>query len=143
MLRRTTLTVALVASCLWCLLLVARADSAEDAKASASSAYKPVAPVISLMHAQGHHFGRITDLIGDEKAEDRFEHLRHEALILAELCNINAYRAKETDYRDWAAQARDGLVRFAEAASDHDVGEAKTLAREVQSHCRSCHDKYK
>ena len=78
----------------------------------------------------------------DADAEDRFIRLRAEALILAELCNINAFRAEEDDYRAWAAEARDISLKAAEAAAKRDVDAAKALAREIKTKCRACHDKY-
>jgi len=94
------------------------------------------------MEGQEYHFTRIRDLIVDESAEDRLKHLQTEAQILAELCNINAFRATETDYRNWATKARDDSLKVAEAAQAANVNAAKDLVRAIQSSCRSCHDKY-
>lgn len=50
MLRRTLLTVGLLAACLWCLLLVVRATSVETAPAAETTrADHPAAPADSLM----------------------------------------------------------------------------------------------
>ncbi|MCP4249533.1 MAG: hypothetical protein GY778_21025 [bacterium] len=142
MIRKTALTVGLVAGCLWCLFSVAGADSAEG-QPHAPDPYKPVAPVSSLMYAQAHHFGEFTDLIREADAEDRFMRMRMEALVLAELCNVNAFRAQEDDYRTWAAEARDVSLQAAEAASKRNADAAKGFARDLKTKCRACHDKYK
>lgn len=73
MFRRTALTVGLVAACLWCLLLVARADSAVNAKAGGREPYRAVAPVQTLMRVQDHHLGRIAELLAADEVEDRFQ----------------------------------------------------------------------
>ncbi len=141
MFRKTALTVGLVAGCLWCLFLVARADSAQG-RAPGGDPYKVVASVPSLMYAQAHHFGEFTDLIREADAEDRFLRMRLEALVLAELCNINAFRAEEDDYRAWAVEARDISLQAAEAATKRDVDAVKGFARAIKTKCRACHDKY-
>ena len=141
--RRTAMTVGLVAACICGGLLVARAKSAEDAPPAPLPPYKAVAPVEALMHAQDLHFGRIFELIADPKAEHRFKRISDEAFVLAELCNVNAYRATESDYRGWALEARGASLAVAQAASKKDEESIKTTARAVQSTCRSCHDKYK
>ena len=52
MIRNVVLTVCLLSACVWCLMLVARADSAQDAP----TAFKPVAPIESLMEGQTVQF---------------------------------------------------------------------------------------
>ncbi len=143
MFRRTALTVGLAASCLWGLILVAGAANAEDNQAVASKGYKIVAPVEALMDAQAQHFDQLKELILDDEAEDRFRRIRTEAFILAELCNINAYRAEKDDYRGWAEQARDSSLKMVEGAAKKDIGAVKKLTREIQDSCKACHNIYK
>lgn len=141
MAQRTALTLVLLGACIWCMVLVARADSAQQGAAAAGD-YKPVASVHALMVGQDEQFGKIRELIVDESAEDRFEHLQVAAEILAELCNINAHRAEHDDYREWAAGARSASLELAKAAKSKDAEQFKPLSKQIQIHCRDCHDKY-
>lgn len=154
MLKKTVLTIVLLTACLWCLVLVASAGSGPPETAqpggapsspptpSAAGSYALVAPVEALMHLQDYCFGRVRDLVVDEQAEDRFEEMEAQAFGLAELCNLNAYRAEHDDYRNWAMTARDASLKIAAAAKQKDVEQVKSLSRDIQKTCKACHDKY-
>ncbi len=141
MLTKTFMTIGLISVCIWGLVLVADAASPQD-KQLATGPYKVVAPVNTLMIAQAQHLGQIKDLITDESAEERFETLGAQAFILAELCNLNAFRATKDDYRGWAAEARDKSLALAQAAEKNDDSNFKTLFKEIRTTCKNCHDAY-
>ena len=141
MLRKTFLTVGLISVCVWGLVLVANAANAQNEK-PVGGPYKVVAPVPSLMAAQGHHIRQIKDLVTNESAEERFENLENEAYILAELCNINAFRATKDDYRNMAVEAREHSLALALAAKKQDASNFKNLFREIRTTCKNCHDAY-
>jgi len=135
------MTVGLISVCVWGLVLVADAASAQD-KQLATVPYKVVAPVNTLMIAQAQHLGQMKDLITDESAEERFVKLRVQSFILAELCNLNAFRATKDDYRGWAVEARDKSLDLARAAQKNDDSNFKTLFKEIRTTCKNCHDAY-
>ena len=138
MFRRAALTVGLVWACLWGLLLVAGANSAPT-DGGTDRCYQPVAPADSLMRAQARHLERIGELI-DQEAHDRFRALQDDALILAELANVNAGRATNDSCRTWSTRARDQALALARAASRQDLVEVQARAGRLESTCQSCHD---
>jgi hypothetical protein len=142
MYRRVALSLGVIGACAWCLVLVNQADSAEQPSSQAPQQYEIVAPVASMMYAQAYHFDQIKELAINEGAENRFPNLRHEAMILAELCNINGYRATEEDYRGWARSAKENCLKVAEAAAKQDVSNIREFIKNIQNACRDCHDKY-
>ncbi|MFQ5490114.1 MAG: cytochrome c [Phycisphaerae bacterium] len=141
MLSKTFLTVGLISGCVWGLVLVAQAASVQDERL-ATGPYSIVAPVHALMTAQSHHLRQIKDLITNESAEERFENMENHAFVLAELCNINAFRATKADYRAWAVEARDQCLALAQAAEKKDTSRFKGLFKEIRTSCKSCHDQY-
>jgi hypothetical protein len=92
-----------------------------------------------LMRAQARHLERIGELI-DREAPDQFRALQDDALILAELANVNAGRARNGSCRTWSARVRDEALALARAASRHDLAEVQVRAGRLESTCRSCHD---
>ncbi len=102
-------------------------------------------PLESLMLQQDRHFGRILDLIRSDDVKDRFRKMRHEALALAEMANINGYHERSrshADYRQWAAQLKEQAVRLGDLAAAQNIAEAKQLTKQVNNTCKACHDKY-
>lgn len=143
MVRRLALTVFLMASCVWCLALVA--GGGEGQSSNATSAFRPAASVDSLMHDQDHHFEVIAELLEDPGAKKRTKRLFRHAEILAELANVNVHHRTEADYRSWAARLRDmSLELAAEAKKEGGADEDRmgTLFQSMKKTCMACHDIY-
>ena len=142
MIGRMTLTVCLLGSCIWCLAMVASADSAQGE--SQTEAFKPVASVHSLMHAQAKFFKAARKAVGDKSMEDRGHEIGEAAEILAELANVNRYNSEKQDWRDWATQVRDTSLELAREAEKKDADEEKIagLVKRIGETCGACHDKY-
>lgn len=134
--------VVLVGASLCSVCLVAWAGGPDDEAAALK--FKPVAPVQSLMHAQDDHFTAIMDYIAssDEKDPKRFDHMAHQAFILAELGNVNQFNRKAKDYRGWAKAMRDEALALADAALKKNQEAVKVAARRIHGNCKSCHDVY-
>ena len=144
MVRKMTLTICLFGSCLWCLALVQRVDSAQPAPA-ASPSFKPVARVHSLMAGQSLVFKQINEALANSQAKHRTEMIEVFAEVLAELANVNTLNSEKEDYRGWAGQLRDlSLDLAAEAKKKKKAGEdrMKTLVSNLKNTCMSCHDAY-
>lgn len=108
--------------------------------------FKPVMSVHQLMIEQDHHFDAILDLFRDQDVPEFKGKLRHEALALAEMANINGYQKRATkhaDYREWAAQLKAQAIEVATLAKAKKFDEAKQLARSINKTCKRCHHKYK
>lgn len=142
MIRRTALTIVLLAGCVWCLTLVARADSGS---AAPSGSFKPAASLDGLMYGQVQHFKAIGKLVKNKNAEDRAERLAMEAQVLAELANVNIYHKDKADYRGWAETLRDTsleLATEAEKKKDADQSRLESLHKKLKKTCMACHDIY-
>jgi len=133
----------LLAGCVWCLTLVARAD---DGPAVAPDSFKPVAPLKALMYGQLQHFKAMGQLVGNEKAKDRAVRLAMEAGVLAELANVNIHHKDKSDYQSWARQLRDTSLEFAaeaEKAEGADQSRLESLHQKLKNTCTACHDMYR
>lgn len=142
MIRRTALTMTLLAGCVWCLTLVARAD---DGPGAASGTFKPAADLHALMYGQVQHFKAMGKLVQDANAPDRAERLAKEAGVLAELANVNIHHKNKADYQTWARQLRDTSLEFAAEASkekDADQSRLESLHKKIKNTCVACHDMY-
>lgn len=117
----------------------------QNQNARDSQKFEPVMPVFSLMIEQERHFEKITSLIRDDSAKERFENLRHEALALAEMANINAYHklaARHDDYRNWTIDLKNSAVKLADFAKTKDLDQAKLIVGKINQTCNACHDKH-
>lgn len=141
--RRTILTVMLVGACMVCFFMVPEASSQADAAKKKRGAFKPVASVHSLMEAQGYHFGQMKKQIGSS-GESRFNVLKTEAEILAELANVNRYHEDKDDCVRWCDQERDLSLAVAKAAENKDAAKAKKLISQIgKDCCGACHEAQK
>ena len=143
MIRKMTLTLGLVACCVWCLTLVARGDNGKPAGTPAP--FKPVASLHSLMEGQDMHFSAIGVLLDQPDAKNRGKRLIVEAELLAELANVNMLTRDKEDYRGWASEVRGMSLDLARLAKKGDGGsekEMKLLYRKLNKTCLRCHDAY-
>ncbi len=143
MFRRMALSGCLLASCIWCLTLVARADNPPGP--ASDSAFKPAATLVSLMHGQDQQYKAIGDLLADPKARSRTEKLVTAAELLAELGNVNHYHNAKADYSGWADAIRDTaleLSREVKKRTAADEGKMKSLHKKLGRTCMACHDAY-
>ena len=142
MVRRTIVTLVLLACCVWCLAVVARADQAQSH--APSLVFKPAASLHALMSGQVQHFMAIGELIADPGAKGRAGRLRVEAELLAELANVNIYHRDKTDYRGWAAELRDTSLALAAEARKKppDQDRMVSLHAKLKATCGACHDVY-
>ncbi len=143
MLRRMTLTIGLLAGCVWCFLMVSRVDSAQPA-AAASRTFKPVASIHGLMNGQALLFKSIRKATTDKATPQRRERIEGYAEALAELANVNTYHSEKEDYLAWAGQMRDTALELAKEAekSDADDAKMKKLMATLKNTCGDCHDAY-
>ena len=72
MVRRTALTMILLAGCVWCLTLVARADSESNPP---SDSFEPAATIGDLMYGQAQHFKTVSQLVRNKNAKDRADRI--------------------------------------------------------------------
>ena len=142
MIRRTALTIVLLAGCVWCLTLVARADSEPS---SQSDSFKPAASIDALMYGQSQHFKTVGQLVKNKSAKDRADRLAMEAEVLAELANVNTFHKDKADYRGWAETLRDTSLELAAEArkkKDADQSRLESLRKKLKKTCIACHDMY-
>ena len=142
MVRRTALTIVLLAGCVWCLTLVARADSDPGPP---SDSFKPAASIDALMYGQSHHFKELGQLVKNKNAKDRADRLAMEAEVLAELANVNSFHKDKADYRGWAETLRDTSLELATEArkkKDADQSRLESLHKKLKKTCMACHDMY-
>lgn len=137
--RRRALTDGALAGCLCC---AAATGGAYKPSTEADALFKPVAPLRSLMYAQGQHYDQINALLADGKAPDRTDRIRHEALTLAELANVSRLHKHQEDYRQWADGLRGAALDLAAAAGQGDLATARLLSRRMNTSCVTCHKKY-
>lgn len=116
-----------------------------ETPASRPPAFKPVMPLESLMEEQARHFDNVIDLLRDADVPEWENKLRHEALALAEMANVNGYQPKafeHDDYRDWAGQLKKQAIELAALANKDKVADAKALVKKINKTCKTCHNKY-
>ena len=142
MLRRVTLSIGLLAGCVWCFLMVSRVDSAQPA--AASRAYKPVASMHGLMNGQAMLFKNIHEALTHKATPQRRGRIGVNAEVLAELANVNTYNSEKEDYQAWAAQLRDTALELAKEAEKSDADDARMnkLLNTLKNTCSACHDVY-
>jgi len=73
----------------------------------------------------------------------RWDDVRHEAWILAELANVNIQQAKEEDYGKFAKDMSDRCVDLTRVLRKHNVDDAKKAISAVSQTCTTCHDRYR
>jgi hypothetical protein len=132
---------AAMAVVLWAGYAVVSGKGGGDAS-PAGEQFKPVAPLICLMYAQDLHFERLNSFLADETQKDRAEKIRNEALVLAELANVNRLHKNKPDYRQWAEDVRGAALDLAAAAASGDFGKAKELSKRINTTCTACHKQY-
>jgi cytochrome c556 len=143
MVRRMALTVVLFAACVWCLALVATADSAPSSPSGGS--FKPVASVHGLMTGQMLVYKRLQASLAGKKDADRARTIQMTSEALAELANVNTYNSEKEDYRAWAGQLRETAMELAGEAKkkdEADEGKMNSLFAKLEGTCQSCHDAY-
>ncbi|NOS99637.1 MAG: cytochrome c [Phycisphaerales bacterium] len=142
--KRVGLSVAgvLVGLTAWAFVAERGVVRAQDA---AALGFAPVMPLHSLMIEQDLHFENIRHWIRTSDDPERFVKLRHEALALAEMGNINGFHAKaadHADYRQWAAELKTLGMALAGHAEKQDLDAAKESAKTINATCKACHEKY-
>ncbi len=140
--RKVLAALALGSVCVVCLVAGAGGDGGQGG----TPAFKPVMPVESLMEEQDRHFEAMVDLLRDPSAEDWDHRVRHAALALAEMANVNGYQdlaQREPRYRELAGQLKAQSLRFAELTGGRKVQEARSLAKQINSTCKACHDRFR
>ncbi|MEE9294893.1 MAG: hypothetical protein V3W34_08040 [Phycisphaerae bacterium] len=145
MTRRTILAITLITVGSVGLFAAGGRGRAEQTVPETRPEFKPVMPVHDLMIEQERHFNRILELIRDEAVTDRFDKMRHEALALGEMANINGYQDrahKQPEYRSFAADLERQCIELAELAVAKKIDEAKKLAVRVNGTCNACHKKF-
>lgn len=136
------LTVCLVASCVWCLALVTRADTAPPEPPTVT--FKPVASVEALMFGQRAFFKQIDGELKKPAGGMRNLDIEAAAAVLAELANVNRHNKTKADYIGWATDVRDTAMKLAAEAKKKDADDAKmkTLYKSIKASCGACHDMY-
>ena len=143
MARRIALPGFLFTGCIGCLLLAARADSAQPQ--AAGGPFKPVASVRGLMTGQGIVYKQLQAAIDGPKAADRPMIVQLTAEALAEFANVNTYNSEKQDYRGWAAQLRENAMELsmeAKKKASADDAKMKQLFARIEATCQACHDAY-
>lgn len=142
MFGKMTLTIGLLGGCIWCLALVARADSAQSV--STTVPFRPVASVDALMHGQKAFFKGIKKALANKTTEHRHHKIEQAAEVLAELANVNRLNNAKEDYRAWATQLRNVALTLAHKAKEKDADEAEMmeLYNQLRATCKACHDVY-
>lgn len=142
MFRRMALTVCLVASCIWCLALVTRADS--TLPESAPVTFKPVASIEALMFGQRTFFKQIHEALQQPTSGKRNHTIEEAAGVLAELANVNRHNQDKEDYIGWATDLRDAAVKLAAEAKKKDADDVRmqALSKSIKGSCGACHDMY-
>lgn len=138
--RRTMLAIGILGGCVGLIVLTAHGQA--PPAAGSDELFKPVAPISSLMYAQDMHFERINSLLVNETEKDRAIKLRHEAMTLAELANVNRLHKDKNDYRHWADEVRKFAAELATFAADDDFDKAKERCKQINTTCNACHKKY-
>lgn len=142
MYRRMALTVVLVFSCAWCMTLVTRADSSQEAL---PDVYHPVASVEALMVGQAHFFKEIRKNLKTLNDPGAIHEIEEAAQVLAELANVNRYNKNKADYRQWATELRDTAMQLAGEADkkkNADLARMNNLVGSMKQTCGACHDAY-
>jgi len=142
MVSRLALTVSLMVGCIWCLALATQADTTQSEPRY--PAFKPVAPVESLMHGQGIFFKEISQQLAKPANAERNHEIAEAVEVLAELANVNRYNKDRKDYQTWATELRDTALAMAAEAkkSNADNGRMKELHQKMKATCGACHDVY-
>ncbi len=144
MVHKMTLTICLIGSCIWCMALVTRADSAQNG--AGGDTFKPVSEVEALMYGQRTFYKRIQKILKkDTLSGKRARELEKSSQVLAELANVNRFNRSETDYRNWATKLRDTALQLAKEAEKKDAADItrmRTLLMTLHETCESCHDVY-
>ncbi len=128
-----------------CSVGVAFSTAVGDEKTSAAAnGYTPVMETHHLMVEQDRVFGSLRALFRADDDKERFEKMGHDALVLAELANINTYheRAKNADYLGFTNTLKAQALALSKAASTKDLATIKSTLRSINTTCGSCHDKY-
>ncbi len=145
MTRRTILAITLITVGSLGLFAASGRGQADQTVPQTRPEFKPVMPVHDLMIEQERHFNLIVELIRNEAAAERFDKMRHEALALGEMANINGYQDKahkHPQYRSLAADLKRQCIELAELAAAKRIDEAKKLAVRVNDTCNACHKKF-
>lgn len=142
MIRNMTLTVMLIAGCVWCVALVSRADSAQTA---GDKAFKPAVSVHHMMEGQVIVFKRLSQTVKNKNTEHRNEIIEGLSNVIAELANVNSVNSDKSDYIGWASDLRSTAMELAEEAEkDADANDQRMdkLLTKMKESCVSCHDVY-
>jgi cytochrome c556 len=120
------------------------AASGEGSEPKVGVAYAPVLPVHNLMEEQDRVFTNLRGFLRADDDAERFGKIRHEALVLAELANINAHHEKsgEADYLAFTHELKRQAMGLADMAPKGDLGAIKDSLKEINSTCTKCHDQY-
>jgi hypothetical protein len=118
----------------------------DDAKTSQSQAtataqaFKPVAPLLVVMENVDDIFSSFPKKFSDKSKQ---KDLKKDAQFLSELFNVVAYHHEEKDWKGWATQNREQLLKL---AADSEKADAKALQAAydaIDVTCEACHKKYR
>lgn len=129
---------------LWSVLAIPRGVAVEPTDPP-PGVFKPAMPLEALMEEQGHHFERLTELVRNEQEPERLKKLQHEALVLAEMANVNGYHegaVVNQDYKDWTLQMKAQALTLAQLAAEDKKDALRDAVKQLNATCKACHDKY-
>jgi cytochrome c556 len=118
-----------------------------DAGASAPEEgrpYKPVAELAVVMEKVDDVFGKLDDLLKEEK----FRTVIKDAAFVAEMMNLASHYdhssySKEKGWEDLSAKTRDLLLEASGLAKKKDGAALKGLLERIDASCEACHEKYR
>lgn len=142
MIRNMTLTVMLIAGCVWCVALVSRADSAQSA---GNNTFKPAVSVHHLMEGQVIVFKQLNQAVKNKNTEHRIKMIEGLSIVIAELANVNTMNSDKSDYIGWASDLRNTAMELAEEADkkkEADDQRMNKLLAKMKATCAACHDVY-
>ncbi len=142
MIRNMTLTVMLLAGCVWCVALVSNANSAQSA---GNNTFKPAVSVHHLMEGQVLIFKQLSSALKDKDTKHRVETIEGLSIVMAELANVNTVNSDKGDYIGWASDLRNTSMELAEEAEkkkDANDQRMNKLFTRMKESCVSCHDAY-
>ncbi len=131
----TVLTASLVAT--------AQSGRVADNATVGIPSFQPIMPIHNLMIEQERHFSAYLDLLRNQDDKERFRKMRHEALALAEMANINGYQEKarqNPDYWQFAEDLKKQAIELADLAAKERIDEAKKVAIQINNTCKACHE---
>jgi hypothetical protein len=105
---------------------------------AASTAFKPVQPLETLMEGQKKLHAEIKEAIMDKA----WEEAQVSAWLLAEIANVNHYQKPDPEFRTLAKRMSDECVELANLLAKRDQKAAMDQFIRIGKTCGSCHEIY-